>query len=315
MLTLSGGRFKIPFDFSTDALIEKVKVRGTIPTSQALFTEARFLDFADDQLQNVILPLIMSIKGDYFVTNFDQVMTSSPNYAIPSDAVGLKIKNVLWLDSDGRPNQLVQINEQDVENTLNAWTTYFGFYIQENHIVLVPQSREGTTLRIQYYKSASKMVTVSSAGQIVSINTGLNQVTLTNVPTTWAAGTELSAIDSEPGFLTKVTGLVVQSLSSPIVTLDDVTELAVGDWICLDGDSPIPQVTKEAHPILAQAIVMKCLEALGDTQGKENAKADLATISQIFIDMMAPRADGQAKKIVNRNGVRLWSSARPWGWR
>lgn len=290
-------------------------MRGTIPTSQPLFTDARILRLADDQLQNVVLPLIMSVKGDYFTTNYDVTMTSSRSYDIPSDAIGLKIKNVMWLDTDGNPNQLVEVNQQDVQNTLNAWTVYFGYYLQENHIYLVPDSRSGTTLRIQYYKSASKLVPNDEAGQITAIDTITNEVTLDNLPTTWTVGTLLSAIQGVPGFLTKVTGLSVVLASSPIVQLDDVTDLVVGDWLALDGDSPIAQVTKEAHPILAQAVVMKCLEALGDTAGKENAKADLKEISSIFLDMLAPRVDGQAKKIVNRNGVRLWTAVRPWGWR
>jgi len=306
----------MPFDYTNDALIASIKRRGSIPTAQPLFETDDFLTLADEELQNTIFPMMMAIKGDYFVTISDTVMTAATSYPIPSDAVGLKVKDVSWLPSSATnqtPWLIPQVNFSDIADAFATGWANPGYYIQENSLILVPVSMEGQTLRIRFYRRASKLVPNDEGANILSINSGADQVTVDAIPAAWVAGDLLSGIDSQPGFLTKVQSLEIQSIASPVITLDDVTDLSVGDVLCLDGDSTIAQITPEAHSILAQAVLVKCLEALGDPK-MGVAEAKLGQIKQDFIDSMTPRADGQAKKIVNRNSPLAWGNYARFGW-
>jgi len=305
----------MPFTWTTSDLISSIKTRAMIPTSQITFTNEDLLSLADEELQTVIFPMMMSVKGDYFVTNDDQTITSAAEYPIPPDAIGLKIKDCFWIDpsdSELREIQIPQVNLSDVTNQyIQGWT--WGFYIQNNSVILTPNQMTGMTLRQKYYRRASKLIETSAAGQIVSINTGTNEITLSNVPTTWAIGDDLSAVDQNPGFLTLASGLTIVAVTSPVVEIADVSLLSVGDWICLDGDSPIAQIAPEAQPILAQSVAIKCLEALNDP-GLVSAQQKFEQIKSNFIQTMTPRVDNQAKKIVNRSGTLAWKKIGRWGW-
>jgi len=76
--------------FTNTDLLENIRLRALLPESQNLYTDARLLMLANDELQTVIFPMMMSIKGDYFVALDTQTMTSSLTYPIPGDAVGIR---------------------------------------------------------------------------------------------------------------------------------------------------------------------------------------------------------------------------------
>jgi hypothetical protein len=306
----------MPFSYDNDTLVASIKRRASMPTAQSLFQDSDFLILADEELQSVIFPMMMSIRGNYFVANSDVTMTTATSYAIPSDAIGLKIKDVYYLNANGDQRQLTKVNLSDVTNQYFRLDTGYGYYIEGNNVILYPNSQDTETLRIKYYKRANKMVPNSSAGKITNIDTGTLVVTMDSTPQTWTTSNTLTAIDANPGFESLVTGITISSIASITsnqLTLGSVTGLTVGNWLALDGDSPVAQITPEAHPILAQAVVVKCLEALGDP-GIAVAQAKFKQLSDAFIKAMSPRADGQAKKIINRQGHLAWGKFNRVGW-
>lgn len=286
-----------------------------LPTNQATFLPADFLELADGEMKTVIYPLIMSIKGEYFITNFDIEMDSCLTYPIPPDAVGLKLKDLFYVDADGKERQVHMLNPNDAQNNWANYTSpyFIGFYIQENSVILFPSSKPDSILRMKIYKRASKLVPNDEGAQVVSVDVLNSQVTVNSVPTSWTTSDTVSVISSKPGFLTIVDQLEISLIASPVLTLSDVTVISEGDWICLDGESTIPQITPEAIEVLAQSVAVKCLEALGDQNGAKLAQAKCDEIKGNLIRMLEPRVDAQAKSVVNRTGMKYWSGIRRWG--
>src|SRR5262245_40794814 len=106
--------------YTNDELLENIRLRAMLPESQNLYTDERLLMLANDELQTVIYPMIMSIRGYYFVAVDTQTMTNSLEYDIPGDAIGTKVFDVYWRDPnwpDNQPDVLVPlINYQDLTN-------------------------------------------------------------------------------------------------------------------------------------------------------------------------------------------------------
>jgi len=300
------------FDWTCDGLVTSIKRRASMPTSQSLFTVADLLALADEEMQTVIFPVIMSIKGDYFVNNSDTTMTTATSYAIPNDAIGLKLKDAYWLDADGEEHQIPSVNLADVTGEVIRGWLGIGYYLQKNSVILTPNSKDGDTLRLKYYRRASKMVPNDEGGQITAINTGSGVVDVDNIPTAWAITDTFDAIDQNPGFETQDSDLTISAITTTQMTFDDVTNLAVGDWVCMAGETTIPQITPEAHSLLAQSVAVKCLESLGDPKMLV-AQGKFEQIKTNFIDMVAPRADGQVKKIIQRSGTLAWPKINRWG--
>ena len=140
------------FDWSNDHLIAMIKRRCSMPTVQPLFTEQSLLDLSDEEMQTVIFPMMMSIKGDYFVTNHDVTMVADQlSYPIPSDAVGLKIKDCYWLDTDGHEHEMTLLTVYDVTNQFSSGWVGLGYYIQNNNVILTPQAQPGVTMTLLFW--------------------------------------------------------------------------------------------------------------------------------------------------------------------
>lgn len=302
--------------FTNDELLDNIRLRALLPQSQNLYTPERLLMLANDELQTIIFPMIMSIKGDYFVNVDTQTMTTSLTYPIPGDAVGIKVKDVYWRDpnwSSNHEDQLIPlINYQDLTNQAAGLFNYLSYYIMGNDVHLT-NVRQGQSLRIRYYKRASKLIPNDEGAKIV--NTDTADIIVNSIPSTWAVGDVLTLTNAFPPFETVTTTLEITGITQPNILnllqtdpdepiLED--EDLIGNWLTQADETVIAQITPEAHPILAQSVAVKCLEGMNDP-GLVASQAKFQQLYQAFIDTMCPRTDGQAKKIIQRNGTLLWN--------
>jgi hypothetical protein len=84
----------------------------------------------------------------------------------------------------------------------------------------------------------------------------------------------------------------------------DIPErLSVGDWICLAGETVIPQIPSDLHVMLAQAVACRVLEAIGDSQGLQNAAAKLQEMEQKLFNVIDSRLESPGRKCIPLNGL------------
>lgn len=284
-------------DFTTDTLVSLIKRRGAIPTNQQLFAAAAIVDMANDEMKLNMVPLIVSAREEYFNAYEDQdIVADQSDYDIPTDAIAMGLRSVGIVRSDVYyPLPRLTLEEASRD------TAVTGFYVENNKVVLYPTPTDtSATLRLYYFRRPLNLTVVTEAGQVTEINTGTNTLTLTFVPTTWGTGDKLNSVSQRQPFNTTNTEMTIVSASMPTVEVDDVTGVEVGDWVTVQGDSVIPQLPEEAHPVLAQATVVKLLEALGDREGMKAAEAKLEQNKNALLTLINPRVDGAPKKIVGQ---------------
>lgn len=299
-------------DYSTTSLIAAVKRIACIPTSQKLFTDATLVGILNDELQSSLVPEIMSVREEYFVTYKEYIVPvhSEPFLIdIPSDAVGGKLREVAWVDSNQR---LVKVARIDLEQSDGIQPDFLlaGFRIQDNSVVLAPS--QGGTIRLYYFKRPNELVTISQAAKVVGISGNDIQIG-SAIPTSWTVGEKLNTISLVQPFGVKASELTIMNVAFPIVTVDTVVDVEIGDWICLDGYSPIPQIPVEAHKVLAQMAAVKCLESMGDDKVSV-AQAKANKLIESLFKMINPRIDASPKRIVG-SGIADWmknGSRKPW---
>ena len=308
--------------YATAELIENIKRRCSVPTSQLTFTDEAFVALANDELQGEVVPLIMSTREEYFVEEIDIPSPSDGVIAIPSGAVGAKLRSVCYVQQS---NPLVLINLPRIDLDVVAGVGFFnfntlaGFYVQGNNLILYPNTSvpTNTTIRLYFYRRTLVLADDANYGQVVSIDENTNTVVLSFVPYGWAAGTEVNSVSSEPNFATTCSLATIQSVSSPSVVLDTVEGIEVGDYIAPYGYSAVPQVPVEAHAYLAQLTAVKVLESLGDREGMQAAQAKADKLRENLLVMISQRVDGSVKKIMQPDGgFRLQNGIRRrwFGW-
>jgi hypothetical protein len=306
--------------YSTEQLIENIKRRCAVPTSQLTYTDEDFSLLANDTLQDEIVPLIMSAREEYFVQFQDFALPSDGIIEIPAWAIGAKLRSVCYVQ---QTTPLILCNLPRIDLDVVAGIGFVnnvsiaGFFVQDNSIHLYPNNSvpQNTTIRLYFYKRTLVLAEPAAYGQVLSVDANTNTVILDNVPNDWEIGTELNSVSSEPNFEATNSLMTVTGVSDPTLILDDVTDVEVGDYISEYGFSAIPQVPVEAHGYLAQLTAVICLQGLGDEKAAKIAEAKAERIKTGLLTVVSQRVDGSVKKVINPNGgLRLGAKIGRWGW-
>lgn len=305
--------------YDMEALIENIKRRCSVPTSQLTYTNQDFADLANDTLQGEVVPTIMSAREEFFVHYEDVAVPASRILTFPTNTVASKVRAVAYVRNTS-PLTLINLPRIDLNTVtgigFNNYNTLAGFYIQGNQLQLYPNTSVpvGTTIRIFYYKRTLNLTAPGTYGRVISVDSNTNTVVLDFVPNDWTTGTQLNAVQGTTPFEASNELVTVVSVSSPSVVLDDVTGIAEGDYISEYGFSAVPQVPIECQYYLAQLTAAKCLEGLGDREGERAALEKAQELKKNMMIMISQRVDGSVKKIVNPNGgLRLNSGLGRWG--
>lgn len=303
--------------FTTTSLVNSVKRRMSVPLSQSTFTEQDIVDYLNDEMISVVVPMMMNVREDYFISSTDFTITdTTTEFEIPADAIGMRLRDLVLVENVGGDETLSNIPRLTLEqissgNTINGSQSsasnydYSGFHLIGNKVKLYPSTGwvVNQTLRMYYFQRPSQLVKVSSAGKILSIDTGTKTLTLDALPATWTTADSVDGINATQPFANPVKGLTISNIAGFDLTVSSVTDLIVGDYISLNGTSPIPQIPEEAQQLLLQGVKIQMLDSQADEKMWQMAQKKYTQMQEQFINSITPRVDGQAKKIVSRNGV------------
>lgn len=305
-------------DYTTTQLIRDIKRRGSVPTNQSLFTDQDFIDTMSDCLEMRVIPNILRTREEFFVAAADTPLVEAQRrYPLPERGVGHRVRQVQFLDSDGKVTMNLQrVEPEHGENDGGQSFSGIhhhqsGYYFEGNDIVLTNEdltpSNSLQTLRVKYFRRPNRLALITNAGKVTAVDTGTGSLTLDNVPTDMTTGTKVDIIAGRPTFdsvadseeLTGAAGFAVS------VSLATAANVSIGDWVCFEGESTIAQIPKELHQILIQYSLVKVLTALGDIQGAAAAANDLDELERNLYEMLGVRDDGSRRKVVSPHG--LWN--------
>jgi hypothetical protein len=280
-------------DFTSTGLIAQVKRRALIPTSQNLFSNSDLIDMLNEELQNRIVTYIMAVREDYLLTYEDFTQDGvTKEFTIPYDAIGNKLNSVALYNTIDDTNiryiprlALSQIND------------LFGYYLQANKIKINPKAIQTGYLRVYYYRRPSEIVATSAVGQISSISTNVS-ITCGTLPNTITTGTEIDIVSDNSPFETIKT-VTAGTVAGTTINLSDTSDIETGFYVCLKDQSPFPGIVQDVIPLLIQAVVVRMMEYMGDTNGLQAALLTYAQMESDNRNLIAPRVDGQPKKIVS----------------
>lgn len=289
-------------------LLESVKIRGAIPTSNNTYTEARFLLMANEVMRSEMVPFVNRIRENFWSTDVDFVLgTGNSNFMIPSRAVAAKFENVAFLNGTQRYDATRYFEEELLDLNYSP-ARKPGFYVKRNRIYVVPTDGGGwSTLRTTIIMRPNKLVAETSAAQITAIDTNTNEVTCESVPTTWTTASVLDIVQAEPHYDWRAIDQTISAIATGTngtITFTSTlpTELAVGDWVSLAGESPVIQFPEDVHPLFSQKIANVLLRNQ-DMKLYEAGRADEKQMAKDALDLLNPRVEKEGKVVNNRSGM------------
>lgn len=306
--------------YTVDNLVNSLKLRGLPPSSQQTFTTNGFIQVLSEEMMTNIVPLIDSVSEEYFVTNYDIPFDQTVNtYAIPPRAVGGKLRDVVFVDTNGNEINLPRLRPEDIKSRtvfIRYQPAPWGFYLKDNSVILflgqTPNTQAGfPTLRLKFIRRPNILTSASNAAQITGI--AGNVITVTSVPAAFNTTVTFDIIKGEQAFTSRGDDLTINDITGVNITFDALpSSVAIGDWVALANYSPIPQIPVEAHLLLAQYGTAKVLEAMGDMSGMNAALGKAEQMKQQFLMIITPRVEGSVIKLVSRSGIGDWMDNSGW---
>lgn len=128
--------------YTSNDIISAVKRKIALPTFQGTFSNEDILDFANEVLKEEQVPLIMQYHEEYFTTRvIIPLEANKSSYTIPERAIGTKLRDLYFQDTNGNLYEMTAINPDD--RSFWAQTNYSAnnvsrYYLEGNNIILVP---------------------------------------------------------------------------------------------------------------------------------------------------------------------------------
>ena len=295
-------------DYTTTGMIASIKRRGVLPDSQILYDPDDLVNIMTEELQSIIVPLIMAVREEYFVVNVDQSISTNQNtFFIPFRAIGMKLRDVVLVNSQGTEIPLPRYSPEDIKNQINNSRFEIGVYLDNDRVLFIPTTTDYSayTLRMKIFRRPNNLIQASQSGKITAINTVTKQVTLATLPSIFTTSLTYDFIKGMPSFRAHAEAQPITTILGFVLTFTNAlpSDLAVGDYVAETGFSPIPQIPYEVHRLLEQRVVVKIMEGLKDSTGRKLAIDNYDEMVKEFERIVTPRVDGAPKKVVSTRGI------------
>jgi hypothetical protein len=311
-------------EYDTSALLEDLKERGSLPDEDFRFSDILLLNAATREMREGIAPMLTASRLDYLVYAYTVAVTSGKaSYRMPTKAVGGTLRDVVFIGADGNPCPLTLLSSDEVRTIGNPATlgTPMGYYLRNYEVVLVPPPNVTGTLSMPYYARPNRLVlagasTVTGARAIACATASYNTVAGSlqmsfhdgdppAVLDGQGAGTQaLEIVRASPGFETLLTvadgeptiiEVAPNSWAYRFTGFTSNPGIVGGDYICLPGESPVPQLPVELFGLLAVRGARRALKAVGDDRWQA-LEADVAELESKAKDWLTSRVSGDTKQ-------------------
>lgn len=292
--------------YTVTSLLESLKRRGMIPSAAGSMTTADFLAIANEELQSYMLDILQDVGEEHLVAKdpVDYAITSGQaEYAVPERSIDGIVRTVTY-SSDNV--SFTPFSRTEPGRVFAASGSPQAYTVEGSNLVLVPTpDATSGTLRVKYLIRPNRLVETSAAGEVLSIDTGTKTVTMTAaLPGTFTASRLYDLVKGYPHFGSHSIDATVSSAGASSLTFTDALPagLAVGDFVCLAGESPVPQIPVSLHHVLALRVVGVYLFGIGEYAAAE-ATENLCEKKRLeAVKRMSPRTIGSPRCVINRYG-------------
>ena len=284
--------------FDATYLLTQVKLKSASPEGR--YSDAEILQLANDCMISHVVPMIISLKEEYYVTSEDQNITANVSaYPIPYRALGLSLREVKKVQNSNVID-LDRMSPEEITSATASDTTQ-GFYIQGQDVILYPTpSSTQDTLRLYYFLTPSKVVAITDCAVITAINTGTGVVTATP-PTTWTTSSSLDFCSQRNGHKTLGSDITPTAISTTTITFslaDLPSTLSVGDYVALAGETPFLQCPDVCFDLVVRLVANELLESLGAQAELQAGEKKAEKLQANVVSLLTNRVTGAPKRSV-----------------
>lgn len=306
---------------TVDDIIADSRLEARLPESSAeSYTDDNMLTMLNRVFRRYIIPKVLSAREEFWVDYVDlPLVDNQARYSIPYRSIGNKVRDVYLVDlTDSQIDQenirpLGRIEPEDIPYYVgsNRFGATRNFYIENDQIVLIPAPINSTyDLRMKYFIRPNQMVLSNRTCKIVSMEASTGTVVVDTMPDAFTDATIFDFVQyNTPHKIIDydITGSIPDPTTTEIVF--GVTALAaavtaglsIGDYVCLQGETPVPQLPEEMVEVLIHRFTEHVLKSGGDREAAEALMQERAEIEKAGDVLIDNRIHGKVHKLVNHS--------------
>ena len=301
-----------------DAMINSARRRTMTPDDTSAFTDQDILDILDEELNAQVLEKLKVLHGDNLTVAIDIPRSDDGTYEIPYRAVGNTLRDVSLLQGDTL-YELSQISISELPDHSGVGDSSSSldlFYMENSTIRLVTPTRAYTSIRMRFMLRPNVLTKQEESGTISDIITddiaGTTTLVLSSVGKNFVSGVDYDIVGAKSPNKIKAfdklpTVVSIGSSGSIVFNTSDLTnelsDIKKGDYVTLAGETPVPNIPTEMHPLLAQAAAVQLLESTTDTEALTNAQKRMDKMAASIQTLVDNRVDFAPKKIKPRHSA------------
>lgn len=154
---------------TTDDLVEMIKRKIAIPAYQSTFSDLDIQKFLNEEMMISQVPAILGMHEEYYVFKKRvPLKTNVSRYPIPDRAIGMRLRDIKFVDTNNNYFDLTQIPADDkafFQRSIGSNDAIHKFYVEGNDIVLTPTTITSPTgsLEMFFYIRPNQLVSNSRA--------------------------------------------------------------------------------------------------------------------------------------------------------
>lgn len=266
-----------------------------------LLEDADYLALANEELQSYITPWLLAFHEEWFVDSATVTLVAgTAAYDIPERAITGSLKDVQFLNGTSYV-PLTRLEPQEALDVTSG-SSPSGYSLQDTQVVIHPTPAASGTVRFKFFRRPSRLVATTAVGEIDGAVSASTAITLTATkPSTFVADEVVDIIRAKSGFRSIDDDNTLAAAAGSSLTLGSAVTASDGDFVCLAGESPIPQIPVEAHSLLVARVVYRALMAQGDAKAGA-AKGQADELAQRLKSALSPRVQDSTRYVINPNG-------------
>jgi hypothetical protein len=277
----------------TTDFVAAVRRQGSIPSSMS---STDILAEGDLAIQTDFIPLLESLKQNYFVREVTASPDARGRIPLPARAAGASLRSVQLAVGNG----WMPLPQRDLadDDFISAAALPYAFALDAGSIILLPSGSSGT-LRLRYAARPGKMCLDTDASLAKALTAVAAPGATTTAITAAFTGSLASCdiVSSGPAHQQKAIGAALGGVQPNLtVTNTDLLEQpVVGDYVALADRSPFVPLPEELFGALVHTVAANILLARAYLE-EAGAQAELAekAVARARLYLM-PRIEGNPK--------------------
>lgn len=282
--------------YTTQNLLDNIDRRAFSPTNQNTFTQAERLSLITEEMESNVFPSLFNLYEEYFVTSTTQSLTvDQESYLVPARAHNGQLRELKLINASNNYRDLPRLEIENIWHNATSGTPEY-FFLRNNRIHLHPRPNDATdSLLLQFYVAPGTAVLPSASAIITAINTSTNVVSFSSLPSTFVTGVTLDFIRGTGEHEHLGVDYTSTLVSGTDITFSSLpTDISVGDYVSLQGESSLIQCPTIYRNVLAQYVAARILMDAGQS-GADKAYAKAEKMRQEAENTLQPRVTGALK--------------------